>query len=207
MISFDRALHTERSPLYAGAVMTERLPPGQRWIDEPIVYDIAHVPPIDLSEARLLLTGAVANERELTWADLVALPRIAVTRDFHCVTRWSVKDVEWEGIATRTLTDLAMPLPGVTWVLAVCREGYTTGVPYERFIAEDSLVATRMNGEPLRPEHGCPLRLVVPSLYAWKYAKYLTELRFLTERRRGFWEERGYHDVGDPWREERFRGR
>ena len=182
-------LSEEPSRGYAGAAMSERLPAA----------------PIELSEARLRLTGAVANERELTWADLEALPRIAVTRDFHCVTRWSVKDIAWRGIATRTLVDLARPLPGVTWVLALCREGYTTGIPYERFVAEDSLVATHMNDKPLAPEHGQPLRLVVPSLYAWKYAKYLAELRFLTERRRGFWEERGYHDVGDPWREERFR--
>ena len=185
--------------------MNERLPPGQRWIAETIVYDIARVAPIDSLRARLRLTGAVANELVLTWAELGALPRIAVTRDFHCVTRWSVKDVAWEGIATRTLVNLAKPLPTVTWVLAVCREGYTTGVPYEHFIAEDSLVATHRSGAPLRPEHGHPLRLVVPSLYAWKCAKYLTELRFLSERQRGFWEERGYHDVGDPWREERFR--
>ena len=198
-------LSEEPSREYAGAAMSERLPPGQRWIDEPIVYDIAHAAPIELSEARLRLTGAVANERELTWADLEGLPRIEVTRDFHCVTRWSVKDIAWRGIATRTLVDLARPLPGVTWVLALCREGYTTGIPYERFVAEDSLVATHMNDKPLAPEHGQPLRLVVPSLYAWKYAKYLAELRFLAERRRGFWEERGYHDVGDPWREERFR--
>jgi DMSO/TMAO reductase YedYZ molybdopterin-dependent catalytic subunit len=187
--------------------MSERLPPGQRWIDEPIVYDIAHVPPIDSSEARLHLAGAVANELVLTRADLDALPRVSVVRDFHCVTGWSVKDVGWAGVSTRTLVSLAQPLPEVTWVLAVCREGYTTSVSYEHFADGDSLVASHMNGVPLRPEHGHPLRLVVPSLYAWKYAKYLTELRFLTELRRGFWEERGYHDVGDPWREERFRGR
>lgn len=193
--------------MYAAIAMKERLPPGQRWIDEPIVYDITRAPPIDSSEARLRLTGAVANELVLTRPDLDALPRVSMTRDFHCVTGWSVKDVEWEGIATRTLVELAKPLPTVTWVLAVCREGYTTGVPYEHFVDEDSLIATRMNGEPLLPEHGHPLRLVVPSLYAWKYAKYLTELQFLTERQRGFWEERGYHDVGDPWREERFRRR
>jgi DMSO/TMAO reductase YedYZ molybdopterin-dependent catalytic subunit len=187
--------------------MSERLPPGQRWIDEPVVYDITGVPPINSFDAQLRLTGAVANELVLTRPDLDALPRVSVTRDFHCVTRWSVKDVEWEGISTRTLVNLAKPLRNVTWVLAVCREGYTTGVPYEHFVDEDSLVATHRNGAPLRPGHGHPLRLVVPSLYAWKSAKYLTELRFLTERQRGFWEERGYHDVGGPWREERFRER
>lgn len=186
--------------------MNERLPPGQRWIDEPIVYDIAHVPPIDSSEARLRLTGEVENEIALTWPDLEALPWVSGMRDFHCVTGWSVKDVVWEGIATRTLVDLAKPLSTVTWMLAICREGYTTSIPYEHFIAEESLVATRRNGKPLLPEHGHPLRLVVPSLYTWKYAKYLTELRFLRRRQRGFWEERGYHDVGDPWREERFHG-
>ncbi len=186
--------------------MENRLPPGQRWIDAPIVYDIAHVPPINVEDARLLLAGAVARERSLRWAELAGLPTFSVMRDFHCVTRWSVKDVIWEGIATRTLVDLVEPTPDASWILAVGRDGYTTGVPYDHFIAEGSLVATRMNGESLLPEHGHPLRLVIPSLYAWKYAKYLAEIRFLTERPRGFWEERGYHDVGDPWREERFRG-
>lgn len=182
----------------------EQTPPSrQRWIGEPIVYDIAPVPPIDLSRVWLLLTGAVAIECELDGSDLEALPRIAVTRDFHCGTRWSAKDIAWEGIATRTLVDLAKPLPDTAWVLAVCREGYTTGTPYERLVVEDSLVATHMNGAPLRPEHGHPLRLVVPTLHAWKSAKYLKEPRFLTERERGFLEERGYHSIGDPWREER----
>jgi DMSO/TMAO reductase YedYZ molybdopterin-dependent catalytic subunit len=171
------------------------------------VYDIASAPPIAPSEAKLVLRGALASEIELSWTDLEALPRISVKRDFHCVTRWSVRGIEWEGVATRTLVDLAKPQSGVAWVLAICHEGYTAAIPFERFIAEDSLVATRMDGAPLAPEHGRPLRLVVPSLYAWKSAKYLSELHFLTERRRGFWEERGYHDVGDPWREERFRER
>jgi DMSO/TMAO reductase YedYZ molybdopterin-dependent catalytic subunit len=183
--------------------MSKRLPPGQRWIGEPIVYDIAHVPPIDLSRVRLLLTGVVAIECELDGSDLEALRRIAVTRDFHCVARWSAKDIAWEGIATRTLVDLAKPLSDTAWVLAVCREGYTTGIPYERLVAEDSLVATHVNGAPLRPEHGHPLRLVVPTLHAWKSAKYLKEPRFLTERERGFLEERGCHSIGDPWRKER----
>lgn len=186
--------------------MDKRLPSGQRWIDEPIVYDIARVAPIDAAEARLGLGGAVEAERDLAWTDLEALPRIAVTRDLHCVTRWSVRDVSWAGISTRTLVELVRPLPQVTWVLAIGRDGYTTGIPFERFVAADSLVATHMNGAVLPAEHGHPLRLVVPSLYAWKCAKYLTGLQFLTTRRRGFWEERGYHDVGDPWKQQRYRG-
>jgi DMSO/TMAO reductase YedYZ molybdopterin-dependent catalytic subunit len=184
----------------------DRLPPGQRWIDDPVIYDIAAVAPLDAGTARLALSGAVARPAELVWKDLLGLPQRRIVRDFHCVTKWSVKDIAWEGVAARTLIDLVEPAGDVSWVLAVGREGYATSVPYEHFAREGSLVAMRMNGELLPPEHGAPLRLVIPSLYAWKSAKYLVSLRFLASQERGFWEQRGYHDVGDPWREERFHG-
>lgn len=185
--------------------MNERLPPGQRWIDVPIVYDIARVPPVDLSEYRLRITGAVERETSLSCQDLGSLRRVQLTRDFHCVTRWSVKDVRWEGVMTKVLIELVRPAADVAWVMAQGRDGYATNVPYEYFVKEDSLLATHMNGETLAPQHGYPLRLVIPSLYAWKSAKYVMELEFLTALRRGFWEKHRYHDVGDPRREERFR--
>ncbi|MCR4391923.1 MAG: sulfite oxidase-like oxidoreductase [Candidatus Acetothermia bacterium] len=185
----------------------DRLPPGQRWVDRPIPFDIGPVPPADLARFRLRLYGSVAHPVELSWAELLRLPNTVVTQDFHCVTGWSVRDLVWEGVSTRVLADLVRPTSDVRWVMAYGREGYSTNIPYGHFLAAGSLVAYRLNGAALPLEHGHPLRLVIPSLYAWKSAKYLTALEFLTEFRRGYWEERGYHDVGDPWREERYRKR
>ncbi len=183
----------------------KRLPPGQRWIDHLVPYDIGPVPPLDLHQFRLRLTGEVDNPVELNWDELMRLPQVEIQQDFHCVTGWSVADVRWEGVPARAVIALVRPHADVRWVMALGREGYSTNVPYEHFARETTVLAYRMNGQPLAPENGAPLRLVVPSLYAWKSAKYLMELRFMRERRRGYWEERGYHDVGDPWQEERYR--
>jgi len=183
----------------------ERLPRGQRWIEKPVVYDIGAVPPVDLESFRLRISGAVQNALRLSWDELLALPCARLSRDFHCVTAWSVRDLVWEGVRTPDLIARALPDPEAHWVLVRGLDGYTTNVPIEDFVRPDSLLAYRLNDAPLPLEHGYPLRLVVPALYAWKSAKYVTEIEFLTHLRRGFWEERGYHDRGDPWREERFR--
>lgn len=186
-------------------MLREPLPTGQRWVEKPVPYDIGPVPVLDLPRFRLRLYGEIENPCELSWEDLLRLPQVAVRADFHCVTGWSVQDLVWEGIPTHTIVELVRPTSSVAWVMAHGREGYTTSVPYARFLREGSLLAHRLNGAPLPAEHGHPLRLVVPSLYAWKSAKYLAALEFLSDLRRGHWEARGYHDVGDPWREERFR--
>ena len=181
------------------------LPVGQRWVKKPIPYDIGAVPDFDLRQFRLRLLGAVGRPCELGWDDLLRLPQVTVRADFHCVTGWSVRDLVWEGTSTQAIVDLVRPRPDVAWVIAHGREGYTTNVPYSQFQDANSLLAYRLNGASLPPEHGSPLRLVVPSLYAWKSAKYLTVLEFLPSLRRGYWEARGYHDIGDPWCGERFR--
>ena len=185
--------------------MDERLPRGQRWIDDLIVYDIARVSPQDMSTFTLRLSGLLEIPMELTWQQLLELPCARIVRDFHCVTTWSVKDVVWEGVRTRDILDRVLPSANVSWVLAHGRDGYTTSVPFDAFGHPDSLLAYRMNDAPLPMEHGGPLRLVIPSLYAWKSAKYVNRLEFAAQMKRGFWEERGYHDRGDPWLEERFR--
>ncbi len=185
--------------------MDSRLPPGQRWVDRPLVYDIGPVPPAKGYDYRLCIWGSVDEPRELDWEAILDLPQESVVADFHCVTRWSVADVRWEGVPARSLLELVRLLPGTLWVMAHGREGYSTDVPLAFFSRSDTLLAHSMNGKPLAQEHGAPLRLVVPSLYAWKSAKYLTGLEFLQHRRPGFWEARGYHPRGDPWREERFR--
>jgi DMSO/TMAO reductase YedYZ molybdopterin-dependent catalytic subunit len=185
--------------------MAERLPAGQRWIDEPIVYDIGPVPPIRLDEFRLRVYGNVDRPIALTWEEILAMPCVRLTRDFHCVTTWSVRDVVWEGVRAREIGELVSPHQGTQWVIAHGRDGYTTNVPYADFVRPDSLLAYRMNDAPLETKRGFPLRLVIPALYAWKSAKYVQAIEFLAQLRRGFWEQRGYHDRGDPWREERFR--
>jgi len=186
--------------------MTEpRLPPGQRWVDRLIVYDVAAVPPVDPQQVSLRLFGDVDRPIDLSLIAFSRLPQVEATCDLHCVTRWSVRDVHFAGVSTRTILDLVRPTASVTWVIAHGREGYRTNVPSDHFAREETLLALEMNGEPLAAEHGAPLRLVVPSLYLWKSAKYLSALEFTSAMRRGTWEEAGYHDVGDPWREERFR--
>jgi DMSO/TMAO reductase YedYZ molybdopterin-dependent catalytic subunit len=183
----------------------KKLPPGQSWREDLIVYDIAPLPPLDLRNFRLRVFGRVRHPCELSWEELQALPRQRIRADFHCVEGWSVPDLVWEGVPAAAILHLVRPEPEAAWVLAHGHEGYTTTVPFAYFSRPDTLLAFSLNGEPLPPQHGWPLRLVVPSLYAWKSAKYLVALEFLRDLRRGHWEEKGYHDVGDPWREERRR--
>ncbi|MCS7239861.1 MAG: molybdopterin-dependent oxidoreductase [Candidatus Bipolaricaulota bacterium] len=184
--------------------MTEKkLPPGQSWRNDLVVYDINAVPPLDLKDYRLRLFGRLRNPCTLSWEELQGLPRVQVRADFHCVEGWSVPDLVWEGVPASAIVFLTRPEPDVVWVLVHGYDGYTTNVPFAYFARPDTLLAFSLNGAPLPPHHGWPLRLVVPSLYAWKSAKYLVALEFLSELRRGYWEEKGYHDVGDPWREER----
>ncbi len=141
---------------------------------------------------------------ELSWDELMELPVIEVTADFHCVTGWSKRSLTWTGVPAGHIVNLAEPEPDVVQVMAHCMEGYTTNVPLEYLREDDSLLAFKMNGEPLTPEHGAPLRLLVPQLYAWKSAKYLNGLEFQTDWTSGFWEKRGYHLIGDPWEEQRY---
>jgi DMSO/TMAO reductase YedYZ molybdopterin-dependent catalytic subunit len=184
---------------------TSRLPAGQRWIERPVVYDIARVSSLPSIAYRLRLFGAVTEVVELTWEELQAMPCAVIERDMHCVTTWSVKSVSWEGVPIRDLLARVEVDPGVNWVLALGRDGYSTNVPIDAFTQPDTLLAFRMDGEALPLAHGGPVRLVIPSLYAWKSAKYVEGIEFCRELRRGFWEERGYHDRADPWKEERFR--
>jgi len=170
------------------------------------VLDAAGPPKIDLAKWKLEIRGLVDSPVTFTWEEFQSLPRVQVLGDFHCVTRWSRLDNRWEGVATRELVALAGGLkPEARFVLAHGYDfGWTTNLPLEHFLAEDALVATHHDGEPLTVEHGGPARLIVPRLYAWKSAKWLGGLEFLAEDRPGFWERNGYHMRGDPWLEERF---
>jgi DMSO/TMAO reductase YedYZ molybdopterin-dependent catalytic subunit len=182
------------------------LPPGQKLANGVPVLHYGPVPRFRPDSWRLVVNGATADgaEHHLDVARFEALPRTTLTADMHCVTRWSVLDNTWTGVAALALMEAVPPADDVTQVMAWAEYGYSANLRIEDFSSGRTLLVTHRNGEPLTPEHGFPLRLVVPHLYAWKGPKWLRGIEYLTEPRRGFWEERGYHTVGDPWREERY---
>jgi DMSO/TMAO reductase YedYZ molybdopterin-dependent catalytic subunit len=184
----------------------DRIPPGQSRTRKWPVLDASGPPRLDIDRWTLSMTGRLARPSRWSWREFLELPRVRVFSDFHCVTRWSRLGNTWEGVSTRTLVELAGgPLPGAEFVLVRGYDsGWTTNLPAADFLAEDALVATSHDGEPLSLEHGGPARLIVPRLYAWKSAKWITEVEFLEKDKPGFWERNGYHMHGDPWREERF---
>ncbi len=184
----------------------DRVPPGQSRTAKWPVLDASGSPRIDLKEWQLRIGGLVAQPVSWSWEEFLALPRVKVFADFHCVTRWSRLGNVWEGVSTRELVNRAGGLgSGARFVLAHgYDQGWSTNLPVEDFLAEDALVAFSHDGEPLELEHGGPARLIVPQLYAWKSAKWLAAIEFLDHDRAGFWERNGYHMHGDPWKEERF---
>ena len=182
----------------------DRLPPGQRPTAKWPVLHYGAVPAIDLAAWRLRVSGLVANPLELTWDELLALPQTASVSDVHCVTRWSRFDNGWAGVLVRDLLTRAEPLPVAAFALAHAYGGYSANLPLDALLADDAILAHTHEGEPLAPEHGGPLRLVVPSRYFWKSVKWLSEIELGAEGRPGFWERHGYHNDADPWAEERF---
>jgi DMSO/TMAO reductase YedYZ molybdopterin-dependent catalytic subunit len=183
-----------------------RIPPGQSRTKKWPVLDATGPPRIDTARWQLQVSGLIRNDISWTFEEFEQLPRVKVFADFHCVTRWSRLGNIWEGVSTRELVARAGGvLPECKYVLAYGFDyGWTTNLPIEDFLAEDALIATHHDGEPISVEHGGPARLIVPRLYAWKSAKWLSGLEFLPEDRPGFWERNGYHMHGDPWIEERF---
>jgi DMSO/TMAO reductase YedYZ molybdopterin-dependent catalytic subunit len=188
------------------ALPQDRIPPGQFVTSKFPVLTYGPTPRIDPARWRFRLFGLVEGERLLTWEEFQALPRTTVTADFHCVTQWSRLNNVWEGVRARTLVEMARPRREARFVLVHCYGGYTTNLLLEDLLADTTLFADRLDGQPLSPEHGGPLRLVVPHLYGWKSAKWVNGLEFMDREVPGFWEQRGYHMRGDPWKEERFWG-
>ncbi len=196
----------ERKSLISDINLKEdRLPPGQRWISAPIVYDIVNeIPQWDIEQYRFKVFGLVENPLEFSYEEILKMPSVELVADFHCVTRWSVKEIRWEGVQTLHILSLAKPKPQAKYVMVHCLEGYTTNLPLEYLYEEDSILAYKMYGKPIPLRHGYPLRLVVPKLYAWKSAKYVWGIELMEEDMPGFWEQRGYNMRGDPWKEERY---
>jgi DMSO/TMAO reductase YedYZ molybdopterin-dependent catalytic subunit len=182
------------------------LPPGQ---SVPASWPVLHygpVPKFRPGSWDLRVLGATASGREYrwSWAELESLPRHRIVADFHCVTKFTIPGIAWEGIAAAELLRVAPPDDAVTHVMVWADFGYSANLRIADFAADDTLLATHRDGTELTPEHGYPLRLVVPSRYAWKSVKWVRAVEYLTQDRRGFWEERGYHNTADPWREQRY---
>jgi DMSO/TMAO reductase YedYZ molybdopterin-dependent catalytic subunit len=152
----------------------------------------------------LTVRGLVEAERTVTFDEFLALPRVRVLSDIHCVTRWSRLDNVWEGVSTKVLRDLVKVDDRAQFVIVYGAGGFSTNLRLDDFYQDDVLLALRHDDESLSPEHGYPVRLVVPRLYFWKSAKWLQGIEFSAEDRPGFWESYGYHNRGDPWKEERF---
>jgi DMSO/TMAO reductase YedYZ molybdopterin-dependent catalytic subunit len=182
----------------------ERLPPGQIVTQKWPVLHYGTVPMVNHSTWRLRVSGAVAQPFELTWDQLQALPRQETLCDIHCVTRWSRYDNLFEGIGVAALLAQALPSPDARYVLVHAEHGFTTNLPVEDLLRPENLLALRHNGADLDPEHGGPVRLMIPHLYFWKSAKWVTGFEFLEEDYPGFWEQNGYHMRGEPWAEERY---
>ena len=181
-----------------------RTPPGQHLVKNFPVLDLGNRPEITRDMWQLHLFGLVGQEITLDWGGLMRLPQVKAISDFHCVTRWSRLDMQWEGVLARDVLMLAEPRPEAHFVTLHSYDGYTTNLPLTALLDSDVLVAHSVLGKSLSCEHGGPVRLVVPKRYAWKSAKWLKGIEFHQEDRPGFWEVRGYHNDANPWQEQRF---
>ena len=181
-----------------------RLPPGQYLTEKWPVLHAGSIPNTDLATWDFTVSGEVEKPLRLTWDELTALPATEIKLDIHCVTRWSRFDTQFKGVHWRDLAALASPKPSARFVVAQAEQGFTANVPLAAIEDENALIAYEADGEPLTPEHGWPLRLVVPSKYFWKSAKWLRGLELLDYDQPGFWERYGYHNEADYWKEERY---
>ena len=185
-------------------VARDRLPPGQKLVTNSWpVLDLGLRPSIKQEDWTLEISGAAAVA-SFSWADFLAMPQTLVKSDLHCVTTWSIYDAEVEGVLWADLLKQLQPNEDASHVLFHAHDGYTTNLPLDELDMPNVAVIHSFGGKPLTKEHGGPVRMWVPHLYAWKGAKWLKGIEFMTEDRKGFWEVRGYHNHGDPWKEERY---
>lgn len=188
-----------------------RLPVGQHEVRNWPVLDLGDLPDIDLRTWRLEVGGLVEHPFTLTWDQFMALPQVDDVSDFHCVTTWSRYDNHWRGVRVSTLAEMAVPKEEATFVLCTGYDQmpgsdipYTTNLPLERAIEDDVLLVHTWEGRPLPHEHGGPLRMITPKLYAWKGTKWIRKIEFLPRNQRGFWELRGYSNSAEPWFNDRY---
>ncbi|MBZ6378538.1 sulfite oxidase-like oxidoreductase [Pacificimonas flava] len=207
-----KLIETKKAWARAGRLLTgktaehgvDRLPPGQRLVENWPVLDLGIQPHVPRDDWRLSVGGLVETELAWGWDDLLRQPQVEMVSDIHCVTQWSRYDNRWTGVTTRHLAEMVTPKPEARFVLLSAYDGYTTNLRIEDFLDEDCLLAHAHDGEQIEREHGGPVRLVVPRYYFWKSPKWLKRITFAAEDKPGFWEERGYHNVGDPWLEQRY---
>jgi DMSO/TMAO reductase YedYZ molybdopterin-dependent catalytic subunit len=185
--------------------LQNRVPPGQHLAKGFPVLTYGDTPQIDLKDWTLRVWG-LAKKVTFTWDDLMAMPQSDFTADFHCVTTWSKLDVQWRGVKVVDFMKQVEVDPKAVHIMEHCYGDYTTNISMDDFLREENFLAHTLFGDPLPAEHGGPLRLVVPHLYAWKSAKWLNGLEFLNQVELGFWERNGYHQRGEPWAEERYSG-
>jgi len=188
----------------AEANYQHRLPPGQSLTQKWPVLHFGSIPQYDLSTWDFKIWGTVKQPKHFTWEEFRALPMMTQTSDMHCVTRWSKFDSTFEGIPVAEVMKQVELLPEAKYVLVHADPDYTTNMPLEDFLDDDVMFPIKYQGQPLTPEHGYPVRLLVPKLYLWKSAKWVRGLEFIAEDKPGFWEKYGYHNHGDPWQEERY---
>jgi DMSO/TMAO reductase YedYZ molybdopterin-dependent catalytic subunit len=181
-----------------------QVPVGQTVTAKWPVLDLGYQPDISLDRWRLTLDGEVEHPVTLRWEEFMALPQTEDISDFHCVTTWSKLDMPWVGVRFADLAALAMPKETATHVLCYGYDTYTTNLSLEEALKSDVLLVHTFEGKPLPREHGGPVRMITPQLYAWKGSKWIKRIRFLTENQLGFWEERGYSDTAYPWRNDRY---
>ncbi len=195
---------SERKELERQRQSEGRLPPGQALTLKWPVLHYGSVPRFDPRTWNFRIAGLVEKPVQLSWEEFTRLPQKEVVADMHCVTRWSRFDNRWEGVPVAEVMKLVTLKPEARYVLVHGEQGFTANLPLEDFLRPTSLFAFQHDGQPLTPDHGYPVRLVVPHLYAWKSVKWARGLEFLERDAPGFWEENGYHIYGDPWKEQRF---
>ena len=182
----------------------ENVPPGQFVTKKFPVLSCSPTPQLDMRKWQFRIFGDVENEVSLTWDQFASLPNTKITADFHCVTHWSRLDNIWEGVLFRDLIRLTRPQPKTKFIMVHSYGGYTTNMLLKTLLDGDVLFAYHHDGNAIEPDHGGPLRLVVPKRYGWKSAKWVNGLEFMSHNRPGFWEIQGYNNNADPWKEERF---
>lgn len=181
-----------------------RLPPGQYLTEKFPVLDLGYQPMFFEQKYRFEVVGLVENQLSLSWEEFKNLPKTELTTDFHCVTKWSKYDVKWGGVLMKDILDIVKPMPNAHFVMQYGLDDYTVNVPLEKLMEDNVILAYELDGHPLPREHGGPVRMIMPSLYAWKGSKFLHKLEFMEEDKLGFWEVRGYSNSANPWKEERY---
>lgn len=208
----EKLIRTKEQWATAGRALTgrhgdpkrDRLPPGQRLVKDFPVLDLGDQPNLLPRDWSLSTAGQISRPVRWTWEDLMAQPQVEITSDIHCVTTWSRYDNRWKGVSAKHLLKEVQPKSSAAVLMVRSFDGYATNVPLAWFDDDDVLLAHTWNGAPLTREHGGPVRLVLPKLYFWKSAKWIRHITFMDKDAPGYWEARGYHAVGDPWKEQRY---